>query len=124
MAKQKSLVLTQGEILRILVIRSRRKAPDVAAALGLATYTYLSRLYLMERLPKTIVPAACTAFDVHPDIFESKTLEELSSGLDSLKRRVGLLEIEKSHLETKIALLSARLEECERKKGILENSRN
>lgn len=123
MAKQ-SLVLDQGEILRIIVIRSKRKAPDVASALGLNDPTYLSKLYQKDMIPNYVIQNACAELGYDPSIFEVKDAAELENRLSALEGRVRILEKEKDHLNTEVALLSARLEDCEREKDVLQAKRN
>ena len=118
------LSLSQGEILLILVHRCGRKAQEVAEGLSLSQYTYLSRLYKREKLPDKIIRSASSFFNMPETIFETSSLAELSEKMDALEGRVKILESDKVLLEAKVCNLSARLEECERKKGLLESRQN
>lgn len=125
MDQTKQILLTQGEVLQILAIRSERKAPDIAKGLGISHYTYLSKLYRMESLKPDLLEKASRFFGVHPAVFETpESFEELRTAIDDNRRRIELLDLENNALKTQVALCNARLDECERKKRILEANKN
>lgn len=124
MAKQSLLPLTQGEVLRILVLRSERNAKELAPKLGLEDATYLSKLYRKKMIPDYVKQSACALFGYSEDVFDMKTVKDVFDRIDSMESSINLLKKENDHLQTKVALLNARLEDCERKKGILEAKTN
>lgn len=120
-----ALTLTQGEVLRILAIRSGRKAQEIAEGLGFASYTYLSKLYLLEKLKPAMIEKASQLFDVPPGVFETpEDHAELRAAVEENRRQIKMLQLENRSLKAEIALCNARLDECEREKGILEAKKN
>lgn len=122
----KELILSHGEIFLVLVRRDGRSAPDIARALGFSSgYTYLSRLYMKEVLSKKLITQICAVLDACPSVFDQPfTFSELNARLNGHERRIVVLEAEKEHLQTKVALLNARLDECEQQRSILQAKRN
>lgn len=109
----------------VLAFRSKRKAPEIAEGLGLSHYTYLSKLYKQAVLNPKHITNACNFFEVEKTIFEKPVDPgELRAAVEENRRQINLLKLENNKLQTEIALLSARLEECERKKRILEANKN
>lgn len=131
MEQTKELRLTQGEILRILVVRDGRSADELAKLMGYNSYTYLSRLYLRKELTMAQLETASKVLGVHPDIFNPKSVDELAEIVHLNKTMIAELKAEQQFLSAKIERLEEekrnmafRLEECENKRRILERAKN
>lgn len=131
MEQAKFLRLTQGEVLRILVIRDGRSADEIAKAMGYNSYTYLSRLYLKTELNMSQIETASQVLGVHPDVFNPRSIDELAEIVSLNKIMINELKAEQHFMSAKIERLEEekrnmafRLEECENKRRILERANN
>lgn len=75
-------------------------------------------------MPDHLIKTASEVFDVHPDIFEAKTIADLQAAVEDLQARVSILEAEKAEMSASLTLCHTRLDNCEREKRILTAKNN
>lgn len=96
------LILTDGEKLKILLLRDVRPLDDILSVWG-RTRSQISRYQKMRKLPDDVISKACATLGVPESIFDRRLdpdellreLDELHQDVDRLKERVETLETEK-----------------------------
>lgn len=102
MASQNVLILTDGEKLKILLLRDGRPLDDILSVWG-RTRSQISRYQKMEKLPEDVISKACDALGVPESLFDRRLdpdellreLDALHNDVERLNERVQNLEIEK-----------------------------
>lgn len=99
---QNVLILTDGEKLKILLLRDGRSLDDILSVWG-RTRSQISRYQKMKNLPRDVIGKACDVLGVPESLFDRrldadsllKELASLRSDIDRLNERVQNLETEK-----------------------------
>ena len=87
--QQKKLVLTQGDILRILVAKDARLAPEIAKQMGYGYRQALNNLYDMTQLPPDVIRRASEVLGVDPSVFSTdELLRQLYENNDTMQTMI------------------------------------
>lgn len=98
--KKTSLLLTEGDVFRILVFQDERDTEELSKLFGLSHRNTLSTYYKMSKLNPDVKEKACEIFNVSPEVFETgRLLERVEQSLHESRHNKELYMTQQRQIE-------------------------